>query len=106
MKLRNRARYRDQRQERENPGFDSQRPQGHLLGTQKTAERDHAAIEDREEEERARNRSGRCFSHGAWLACNFVGATRRSYSQLIVTPNLFRRAFLRIKLWLRLWDEC
>ncbi len=73
MEFRDGAGYGDQRQERENPRFDGQRPERDLFRTQKAAERNHAAVQDREEKQGRGDSARRGLFHRRAIV-GFAGA--------------------------------
>ena len=67
VQLGDRARRHDQQQEGEDAGLDRERAERDLLVAEHAGDAHHAAVEDRESEERERNGAGRgaWFGHGA-----------------------------------------
>ena len=77
MQFGDRARQHDEQQEPENPRLDRERPQRDLLDPQHAGHADHAAVEDREDEERARDR-GRCWFPWAATLARFRARVKRA----------------------------
>ncbi len=82
VQLRDRARHRHEDQEGKDAGLDGQRPDGDLLGAEDAGDGDHAAIEDREDEEGAADGP----AGGGCAHCRCVTALRSRKKGLFVPP--------------------